>query len=245
MKLLSKLVGSLAATMVLGLTAAPASANFVISFYNNGPYISGGPGITTVDPNNHLYATATFEDTGANHVKLTMEVSNNLAVPQFVSKWFFSLKSGFQVSAANWIAGESDEFATTIDMTLNDSKADGVGGFFDLNFDFHGPNAANELDPGDKSVYDLVCNGCVATDFDALSTEGFLGAVHVQALENSGSIWMGGGPCVGDNCNTQCPPPTIPPDCRVPQNEIPEPGILALFGTGLLGLAIHRRRRHL
>jgi hypothetical protein len=185
------------------------------------------------------YLTAIFDDfDGSGVVQLTLDATN-LIGSEFVTEWDFNLNPALDATLLDidFVGGiEADSVSTGTDAF----KADGVGGFFDIEFMF--PNAP----PGDRlgpnlvttSVYTFTLLGLEAEDFNYLSVLGqsYASAAKVQGIgpNGEGSGWIGGG--IGDDSDDE---PDVP--------EIPEPASFALLGFGGLLLVtrsfLRRRKR--
>lgn len=215
--------------------AAPAAkADFVVSFSTDQWFGDTNPG-----PTASVFATATFQNNGANHVTLTLDyfgIINGDDGGAKISEWSFNINNFANLTSISRIGGTAGPAATS--LSQNHFKADGTGGFFDILIDFHTGGPLNHQAMGSTAVFDIIGNGIVETDFNALSSggnPGRVGAIHVQSYgitNNNGSLWIGGG------CVERCEPPEPPVG-----EPMPEPGTLTLLGIGIGALAL-RRRRH-
>lgn len=180
------------------------------------------------------WLSATFTQSGANTVRLTMS-DVNLTDNEFVTSWFFNLnpaKDPTQLSFA-YVSGI---VADAIDTDEDDLQADGDG-LFDIRFEFPTAPPAGRFGAGGTSVYDLILTGLLESDFNFVSQVGggngvFHTAAHVQGIgiaDESG--WIGDTNGDGDGGGDGGPAP------------IPEPSTFLLLGAGLGGLAMWRKRR--
>jgi hypothetical protein len=216
-------------TLVLTLLLGSARAG-VLTFEHNIEF-SGATPPEGAAP----WLTATFDDSfgGANTVRLTMSTSG-LTDAEFVSQWYFNfdpdlVPSSLSVSAVDL----SDVGPTTLSLGVDTFQADGDGKY-DILFDFPPPPGqfADKFTAGEQVVVDFTYISPIdVNSFDFLSAPAgghgpFLSAAHVQGI----------GPNDGDSG-------WVAPGGDVPPQQIPEPGILALLGTGLLGMTLLGRRR--
>lgn len=235
-----RLVGLL--TISLAALIGPMNALADIEYqFNNVFDTMGGPPPSGSAP----WVNATFTDVTPGQVLLTITNVNltsgefvddsgggiffNLAPTLNVSNLVFSL-----VSSTDPVAGENyNWFVQTSEAQLGDGKgnnggygfkADGNGGFSDINIEFatHSFSTDGSITLGITGI-----SGLDAADFAATATGGDAeyAAVHVQGLGSglSNSAW------VNPTSITPVPEPTSP--------------AFALIGSGLWGAAHLRRRR--
>lgn len=163
-----------------------------------------------------VVVTVTIDNTGANTVLSFQLTTNPIS----------STNNALGIDFAAWnIAGTNPTFPTGTWSAQGTNNMDGFGSFTERTHD-----TANSLSLGGiTSPVVFVLNG-LYTNFPA-NASGNEFAVHIR-WDNNCSGFIGGQ--VGTTSVSSNP------NCGTP---IPEPGTLALFGTGMLGLAGVIRRR--
>ena len=138
---------------------------------------------------------------------------------------FFNLNPSLDSSHLTFtLESGANNFGTTFFTGNNAFKADGVGGKYDIVFDF-----SNGFYGGASVTYFISgISGLDAADFayQSVPTAGnnqFYAAAHIQGLSNGSSTWVD------------------PSSGPIPLMPIPEPSVLAL-GAASLGLGIAWRR---
>jgi len=205
----------------LGTQHANAAVVFDVDTVTNGDTPAGtGP-----------WLRATFEQTGANTVQLTME--NFLSSGEFLVGWGFNvsdtiLASGFNATNVSFVSGDAAEgiqVGSNVSNVNNSTKA----GLFDIVFSYDNAPPSARFVGGETSVYTFTAAGLTENDFLAFSAPeppnvagGWLTAARLQGLPNGGSGSIG---------------------------AIPEPafyqmsGLLILGGLGALRMRKNRNRK--
>ena len=250
MKIFKKLLG--AALGVVALSAPIAQAGSIVFNFNNlGVYSGTVPGLPA-DADTYARATISWTD-GSNEASIFMQVFNagGLAgTTGYVNDWFFNLDPTNQFQTLSYDSGVMAK--SLFWTTPNQYNADG-GGYFDARISFF--TSDQELGQGKDSTY-------VVTTLNALNDadnpfsypsvhpkggstpdpRDIEAAIHIQGYNNS--AWIRGCTAGDTSCDTTeqgfCDLFPDDPACRP---GVPEPFTLAIFGTGLLGMAITRRRR--
>ena len=116
MNLLKKTLGM--GALLLATTAPSAHADLLLYFSNAGAF-AGTSANAPVGPGTNIYATASFVDTGAGTVRLTMSVLNGvgLTAGTFVNDWYFNLAGG-DSSALTYAPVAPSVAATSIELSL-------------------------------------------------------------------------------------------------------------------------------
>lgn len=250
MKILKKMLG--AALGVAALSAPIAQAGQVVfNFSNAGTYSGTAPGATGT---NDVYATATISwADNTNTATIVMNVlSGVLTDPNtYVNDWFFNLDPTNQFLSLAYTSGvqAKDLFWST----PNGYNADG-GGYFDARISFF--TSDQELGQGNTSTYTVTTLNALLDSANPFSypsvhpkggttpdPRNIESAIHIQGY--SSSAWIKSCEAGATDCGTGeqsfCDLNPDAPECQPP--GAPEPLTLAIFGTGLLGMAITRRRR--
>jgi hypothetical protein len=234
-----------AGALAFGLIAAPAATHATVITFDLGIEFSGATAPAGTPP----WLRATFDDAGGSgSVTLTMELLASFTANNpdgKVFEWYFNLDPAMDATTLG-IAHVSGADAETVSTGIDAFHADGDG-FYDILFEFAN-SGSTQLASAENltSVYTITGTGLTADDFDFLSAPGpgnspgpFLTAAHVGGLPGNDDA---GQPC--DDCasgwltsNGTPPPP--------PRIDVPEPTTLLIFGAGLLGLAVIRRRRRI
>lgn len=167
------------------------------------------------------WGRATFSDSGANAVTLTLEALN-LAGTEFISGWYFNL-SPFPTPLT--ITPVTELTGTTVKTGEDGFKADGDG-YYDIWFNFLTAASGARFQSGMTLVYTFQATGLDAMDFLALSqgspNKSYYTAAHIQGIN--------GDPAAG---------------AWVKDDPVPEGGPLLLMGGGMvvIGALRHRIRK--
>lgn len=201
--------------LLIGLTMGQANAStYTLSYIFNGyPTISGSD-----------WLTASFENAGTDLVKLTL--SANLSNPDyFFQQVAFNVNPGIAPSALSFeiVPASDNKFITSMVHTTQNAQFLPGGGDkgtgFDILFDFTTANKETPIQDRfnnhDTIVFYITGAGVDETDFNFLNTTG---AANVGA-----HIALGGTVSSGIT-------------------NVPIPGALVIFGSGLVGIFGIRRR---
>lgn len=191
----SSVVRPLATLAVLALSGAAAHAAPVVITLDR--EFSGGANPTGPAP----WGTATFTDTGANTVQLTLTRSSTLTSGEFIRTWLFNLAPSLNPASLSITQNSGPTAASAVrtgSPTDNAFRGDG-GSFFDFKFDWPTSNTANRFD-GDwvSAVFTLSMTGLNASSFIDLgvgagnSPNGLYTAAHIQGIPPEGSGWVTG-----------------------------------------------------
>ncbi len=178
--------------------------------------------------------TATFTTVDTGHVTLAMTIAAEVSPSIKIDQWGFNY-GGLDTSepiTARWVSGvpQATDIYTTWDQQR--TRADGDG-FYNLYFYFPDSDSG-ALSAGMTVVYDIYGTGLTESSFVFKSAQhadgtsggtysGYYSAIHALALPstNQGS-WAGA--------------------TNYSLNAVPIPAAAWLFGAGLIGLVVVRRR---
>lgn len=202
-------------TSVLGVATTIQFA--LNNSYSGGPPSGSGP-----------WLTATFEDIGADLVKLTM-TATNLVGSEDVRQWGFNINPTLEASLASLTFTHiSGVTAASIDVGA-DASNEGPSHGYDFQFNW-GSGSNSVFVAGVSSVYNLGgISGLNANSFNFASEGGapsFFTAAHIQQIPGAGddSAWIGSG---------------------ASRNVVPEPSAVSWLlaaGVILASLVVARRR---
>jgi|GEM_PF-3419885 len=247
MKLVNRMIATIAAAAALCSPLAQATT-WTLNFNNAGLYTNNGtnpplmPGMT----DSSIWATLTFTDHGTNVVDISMTVLSGVMQPgPYVNDWWFNGNALAQSATFLNVGG------VDADLSICSNCSNGAAsGKYDGVFNFVNANPG-ELAQGKSSLWTATVGAgqtLSVTDFQFLSSlqgtqNQYFAAVHVQGS----GVSEKGGACVEGEAGCTTPPPCLPgdtrPECGGGEQEVPEPATLAIIGSGLLGMALARRRR--
>ena len=181
------------------------------------------------------WLTASFTSTGSSTGTLTL--MSNLSSTDFLQGlnnsnstvgWAFYLNQALYV--INCTSGTCADNNVFFGGSYNSGP---VPGGFNLAF---GWSSGNRFASGDSAVYDLTFANSLTGNPFVKNANGWSSVAHVQGIYPNCSGWIVSGDGTGANGDGPCtgtPPPTVP-----------EPGVLGMFGLGvlLIGLFVGLRR---
>lgn len=208
------------------LFCASVAQATTITYYLVTEFSGGTPPAGMMPP---AWLTATFTDSAAGEVTLTM-TATNLVGNEKVTEWSFNFDP--QADPTKLTPALIDGTAPTPDnirLGINVDKADGDG-YFDIKFEF--PTSGDTFGSLESISYKFTYSGTgtLSADWFDYPSEIIGGgnsiwhtAAHVQATgaDGKGSGWIGDGPEPGPG---------------------PEPAALLLVGSGLLLIGFLRKR---
>ncbi|ADE15324.1 protein of unknown function DUF1555 [Nitrosococcus halophilus Nc 4] len=233
--------------LFLGLIASSAQA-VLINAQLTGDGRAGNPDLLQVDVLIDVTGNVAEWD-------ITVDTTNHPDIK--LDEFYFNLRDPFNGNSSPWTfetnppagsnSGNANFYFTDFDPAdwLIDSPADPVGGgTFTPNFlfEYSGSNVNNLTSLSFTMVSNI--GDFVADDFlmapSSVSTDNDLGSgqlgAHLQSLAVNDAT------CPDGSCSDSGFALGVYSDGGGPQ-QIPEPSVLALFGTGLLGLGLIGRRR--
>jgi hypothetical protein len=191
------------ALIFIALMAGHANAGYVT--YNLDTEFSGATSPEGFTP----WITATFDDTAAAmgyDVRLTM-YAVNLVDAESIKQWYFNFDPGLDPTQLSFsLVGIPGSVPNNINTGVDAYKADGVGGWFDIQFEFPPPKGdfSSRFTAGEKVVYDISYNSPINVNVSSFnftsapdSSVGgmYTTAAHIQRIgtNNQDSGWITNG----------------------------------------------------
>jgi hypothetical protein len=217
-KVIARRILGLAALALAPMLAASSAEAGSVTYTLNTVFNGGTP--TSTPP----WLTATFADTGANTVRLTLTSSLNVAT-EFFSDVDFNVLSTIVPSSLTFtpVSGKPSTVHATTQNAQNLVGGGAAGQGFDVNLAFTTANNSNRFQDSNVVIYDIVSPGLTFADFEFTNTgsaQAHVGA-HVQGIPNANA-----------------------PSGAIKDGAVPEPSSIVLCGIGLgaVGLFAVRRR---
>jgi hypothetical protein len=249
MKSIKNALGVLGTALLMSVAPVSHADVWTLNFNNANVYTGDAPPLQAGATSTTTWAQLMFTDYGTNYVDIKLSVATGvLQSGIYVNDWWFNGDALAQTGTFSLLSGVNANSSICSDCQ------NGTGsGSYDGVFHFVNANPG-ELAQGHESVWRLtvgVGEMLSVSDFQFLScmpgrtcgTDGLYAAVHVQGYASSAKS----GGCIDgeEDCSPppECPPGDTRPECGGGEQEVPEPATLAIIGTGLLAMALARRRR--
>lgn len=175
--------------------------------------------------------TATFEDTAADTVQVTLSASSSIG-SSFISAVYLNVDPAINPSSMTYTFVSASPGAIPIGVfnASNCCKADGAG-HYDIFLDFS-TVSTTRFQQGENVVFNFSLSGLTSSSFAFTSLDGgskgnYYGAAHIQNTgpDSTDSGWIGA------------------LDQPAPPAAVPVPAAAWLLGSGMLGMVGVARRR--